>query len=55
MRAQNKPTVPTSIGLEKITNPFLRADAPSVQAAMSLTGADPVEVFAEVRQRKDNF
>jgi hydroxyacylglutathione hydrolase len=37
------------------TNPFLRADDPGVAAAVGLTGADPVAVFAEVRGRKDNF
>jgi hydroxyacylglutathione hydrolase len=54
-RARNEPTVPDTMGLEKRTNPFLRADAPSVADAVGLAGADPVAVFAEVRERKDNF
>lgn len=54
-RARNEPTVPDTMGLEKRTNPFLRADAASVAEAVGLAGADPVAVFAEVRQRKDNF
>jgi hydroxyacylglutathione hydrolase len=55
LRAKNIPTVPGRMGIERKTNPFLRADAASVAAAVGLAGADPVTVFAEVRQRKDNF
>jgi hydroxyacylglutathione hydrolase len=40
---------------ERAANPFLRADAPAVAAAVGLAGADPVTVFAEVRRRKDSF
>ncbi|MDV7339512.1 hydroxyacylglutathione hydrolase [Terasakiella sp. A23] len=55
MRAEGLPTVPSTIGLEKHTNPFLRAEETSVQKAVSLIGKDAVDVFAEVRRRKDNF
>ena len=55
LRAQGKPTVPTTIGLEKATNPFLRPDSPDLQATLNLTGAPLVEVFAETRRRKDRF
>ena len=55
MRAEGKPTVPGSLGDERKTNPFLRADVPEVAAAVGLAGADPVKVFAEVRKRKDTF
>lgn len=54
-RAAGVPTVPTTIGLELRTNPFLRPDAPGLQKALGLSGADVVEVFAETRSRKDNF
>lgn len=54
-RERGEPTIPTTIGEERRTNPFLRADVPAVQAAIGRTGADPVEVFAEIRRRKDNF
>ena len=43
------------LGEEKQTNPFLRADKPSVQKAVGMPGGDPVQVFAEVRHRKDVF
>ena len=55
MRAQGLPTVPTTIGVELATNPFLRADERAFQSAIGMEGADPVEVFAETRKRKDDF
>ncbi len=55
LRAEGKPTVPSTIGLERETNPFLRADVPSVQTAIGMAGADAVAVFAEIRRRKDVF
>jgi len=53
-RARNIPTVPTTIGREKKTNPFLRADDPRLQAAMGHPG-DAVATFAEVRQRRNQL
>ncbi|WP_448191423.1 hydroxyacylglutathione hydrolase [Azospirillum sp. sgz301742] len=55
LRERGEPTIPTTLGLEKRTNPFLRADDPGVQAAVGMAGADPVAVFAEIRGRKDRF
>ena len=54
-REQGEPTVPSRLGEELAANPFLRADQPDLQAALGMTGSDPVAVFAEVRQRKDAF
>jgi len=55
LRAAGQATVPSTIGEERATNPFLRADVPAVADAVGLHGADPVRVFAEVRSRKDSF
>jgi hydroxyacylglutathione hydrolase len=55
LRAKGRPTLPTTIALELATNPFLRAENPAVQKAVGLEGADPAQVFAELRRRKDNF
>ena len=55
LRAQNLPTVPTTIGLERATNPFVRPMSEDLQATIGLSGADLVSVFAETRKRKDNF
>jgi hydroxyacylglutathione hydrolase len=51
LRAQGLPTLPTRIGLELATNPFLRA--PALKAGLGL--AEDVEAFAELRRRKDHF
>jgi hydroxyacylglutathione hydrolase len=59
LRDQGLPTVPTTIGFERDTNPFLRiqqvdvAKAAAVWAGRSLTS--PVEVFAVLREWKNNF
>lgn len=55
LRAAGKPSVPSRLGEERAANPFLRADAPELAAAVGLAGGDPVDVFAEVRRRKDVF
>ena len=55
LRAAGKPTVPTSIGLERATNPFVRSDSAELQAVLNLSGANEVAVFAETRRRKDHF
>ncbi|BAI76593.1 hydroxyacylglutathione hydrolase (plasmid) [Azospirillum sp. B510] len=55
LRERGRPTLPTTIGMERRTNPFLRADDPGVQSAIGMAGAPAVEVFAELRRRKDHF
>ncbi len=55
LRADGKATLPTTIGREKETNPFLRADDPVLASALGMAGADPAAIFAEVRGRKDRF
>lgn len=54
-RAEDRFTIPVSLGVEKRTNPFLRADTPELARAMQLSGADPAAVFAALRKAKDNF
>ena len=58
-RAQNFPTLPSSIGLEKSINPFLRtAEAAVVRSARAhepATSTDAVSVFATLRTWKNNF
>lgn len=49
LRRQNEATVPTSIGLEKQTNPFLRWDQ------LRSSGEDAVKAFTRIRQLKDRF
>ncbi|MCF2869700.1 hydroxyacylglutathione hydrolase [Octadecabacter sp. G9-8] len=54
-RAAGHPTVPSDLGVEKRTNPFLRADVGALQSAMGLTNTDPVDVFTAVRKKRDVF
>lgn len=54
-RAGGEATVPSLLSEEIATNPFLRADLPGVKAAIGMGGASDVEVFAEIRGRKDRF
>ncbi len=55
LRAAGEPTVPTNVAIELKTNPFLRAEDSGLQAAIDMSGADAVSVFAETRRRKDQF
>ena len=55
LRADGKPTLPTTIAVEKATNPFLRADLLAIRKRLGLEDASQAAVFAEVRKRKDNF
>jgi hydroxyacylglutathione hydrolase len=52
-RAISKPTIPSTIGLEQQTNPFLRWDVPAVSAAVN--SHNFVETFARLRGRKEQF
>ncbi len=55
LRKAGRPTLPTTLAAELATNPFLRAEAPEIQANLGMAGADPAAVFAELRTRKDKF
>ncbi|MEG9861633.1 MAG: hydroxyacylglutathione hydrolase [Parvularculales bacterium] len=55
LRSENRPTVPTTLALEKATNPFLRPDSTAIQDMLGMRGDDVVAVFAEIRHRKDNY
>ncbi len=55
MRAAGKPTVPGTIALEKKTNPFLRAASPEIRRTLGIENASDVDIFAELRRRKDVF
>jgi hydroxyacylglutathione hydrolase len=54
-RAAGRATVPTSIGLEKATSPFVRPESPEIRERLGLEGASDVEVFGAVRRAKDVF
>ncbi|AFY90416.1 hydroxyacylglutathione hydrolase [Chroococcidiopsis thermalis] len=52
-RDRNRATVPSLLGIEKQTNPFLRWQQPELQAAVK--SQDPVQTFARLRGMKDRF
>ncbi|HEU5016769.1 MAG TPA: hydroxyacylglutathione hydrolase [Pseudolabrys sp.] len=53
--AEGLPTIPVTIGDEKLANPFLRVDVADLAADIGMAGRPPAEVFAEIRGRKDRF
>jgi len=59
LREQGQPTLPSSIGQEKATNPFVRCNEPAlVKSASERAGkklTSPVAVLAEIRDWKNKF
>jgi hydroxyacylglutathione hydrolase len=54
LRAAGMPTIPTTLGLERATNPFLRPHDAAIRARLGMESATDAEVFGEIRKRKDN-
>lgn len=59
LRKQNKPTLPSTLALEKSTSLFLRVEDPAVQQSIAdFTKAesnDALSAFTALRQAKDSF
>jgi hydroxyacylglutathione hydrolase len=55
VKAEGGLMVPTTIGEEKATNPFLRAGEPALARAVGKEGAEPVAVFTALREWKNRF
>ena len=55
LRAEGRFTIPTTLALEKETNPFLRTADPAIRRNLLMETKTNEEVFAEIRKRKDNF
>ena len=59
LRAAGRPTLPSTLGEERATNPFLRCAEPAVvESANKYLGSrigDPVSVFAAIREWKNRF
>lgn len=58
-RRQGIPTLPSTLALEKATNPFLRCHEPALARAaerhLKHPPQDSVEIFAALREMKDGF
>lgn len=59
LRAADQPTIPSTIGLEKATNPFLRCTEPAViraaQQSSGVKNGGELAVFTSLRTWKDRF
>lgn len=58
LRAANQPTVPSTIALEKATNPFLRCTQPEIIRTLQqhgLTDTSELGVFSAMRDWKNRF
>ncbi|MDX2229246.1 MAG: hydroxyacylglutathione hydrolase [Leptolyngbyaceae cyanobacterium bins.349] len=53
LRDRAEPTIPSLLGIEKRTNPFLRWDHPPLQTATR--AKDEIQTFARLRGMKDQF
>ncbi len=53
LRDGGQPTLPTTLGEEKATNPFLRAGSPKIRERLGLEDAPDAQVFATLRRMKD--
>ena len=54
-RRKNLFTVPSQLGLEKKTNPFLRPFDKNIREHLNMHKSTDVEVFSKIRTLKDNF
>ncbi|CAG2162774.1 unnamed protein product [Oppiella nova] len=54
LRSRNEATIPSTIGSEKKTNPFMRVDVQSVQKEVNKED-DAIATMAELRRLKNNF
>jgi len=59
LRDEGKPSVPGDLGIEKLTNPFLRTNDPDLYRAISSrwdnVPKEPAKLFAFIRALKDNY
>ena len=55
LRAAGTATVPSTLGEERATNPFLRPQSDDLRATIGLAAAEDVDVFAKTRALKDAF
>lgn len=53
LREADQPTVPSTLGEELETNPFLRPDSPDIRQNLNMAAASDGAVFAEIRERKN--
>ena len=59
LRANGRPSLPSTIAVERACNPFLRVDAPEIRGSLvrhlGRETTDSVDAFAALRAWKDGF
>lgn len=55
LRNSHQPSLPSTIGLELATNPFLRCNSPEIQASIQLKNASDLEVFSAIRELRNHY
>jgi hydroxyacylglutathione hydrolase len=55
LRAQHKPSLPSTIALERATNPFLRCDEPAIKGSVNLENASELETFTHIRKLRNTY
>lgn len=55
IRRAQQPTLPTQLALELETNPFLRCHTSAIRAACGLKNADSLQVFTEIREKRNHY
>ncbi len=55
LRSHGKPTLPVSLAEELLCNPFLRCEEKGLLRALKMEQASAVDVFSNLRQRKNRF
>jgi hydroxyacylglutathione hydrolase len=54
-RAKGTPSMPSTMKLEKIVNPMLRPDSPMLRKTLGMEDATDLQVFTEVRRRRNQI
>lgn len=55
LRAEGKPTIPSTIGTEAACNPNLRWDSPVILQKLGMDGQDPIAAFTKIREMRYAF
>jgi len=55
LRLAGKPTLPSNIGLELETNPFLRCHTAAIQLASGTNDTNPLAVFSAIREMRNHY
>jgi len=55
LRGKGLSTLPSPLSIEKTINPFLRTNNPQIRGQLGMEKAFDIDVFAELRKRKNRF